>query len=66
MTVQELIKQLESLDQELTVVVKHVIVQMNYEYFNKVKKKDVKSQRVYLNDDAERTTQVVIIDGGRF
>jgi hypothetical protein len=64
MTVKELIKQLESLDQELTVVVKGIDA-TDYEYFNKVKKK-VKSQKVYLNEEDEKKTQVVIIDGGIF
>ena len=64
MTVKELIKQLEILDQELTVVVKG-IDSTDYEYFNKVKKK-VKSQKVYLNEEDEKKTQVVIIDGGMF
>ena len=64
MTVRELIKQLEVLDQELTVVVKGIDA-TDYEYFNKVKKK-VKSQKVYLNEEDEKKTQVAIIDGGMF
>ena len=64
MTVKELIKQLKSLDQELTVVVKG-IDHTDFEYFNNIGKK-VKSKKVYLDLEDDNKTQVVIIDGGMF
>ena len=64
MKVKELIEQLSKLNPELNVIVRGTDP-TDFEYFNNIKGK-VKEKNVFLNEDDDNKTKVVVINGGCF
>jgi hypothetical protein len=64
MTVKKLIEQLSKLNPDLNVVI-HGTDPTDYDYYNDIEGK-VKERSIYLSEDDEEKTKVVIIDGGCF
>ena len=64
MTVKELIEQLSKLNSDLDVVI-HGTDPTDYDYYNDIEG-EVKEHNVYLSENDEDETKVVIIDGGCF
>jgi hypothetical protein len=64
MKVKELIEQLQTLNPELKVVIKGTDP-TDYDFFNNINGK-VKEKNVFLGEEEEIKTKVVVIDGGMF